>query len=405
MIRTTDLEWLTDGTVTSPLGFQAGAVAAGLKKSGGLDLCLIASDTPCAAAGVFTTNRVQAAPVRLDRERLQKARAQAIVVNSGNANACTGPQGDEDAREMARLAAARLGLAEDLVLVASTGVIGVPLPMDRIREGIARITVGPDGGALAAQAIMTTDTRPKAGAVRLEIAGRPVTIGGIAKGAGMIHPHMATMLAFLTTDAAVDPAWLNTALRQAVDQSFNQISVDGDTSTNDTVLILANGQAGAPLLHSASPEAPAFQAALEALCGELAKMIARDGEGATKLIEAVVEGAASLADARRAARAIVSSNLIKAMVYGNDPNWGRILCAVGYSGAAVDERRAEVWIGDVLLFQDGRPVPADREAARAALQGPEVHLRVHLHLGPARATAWGCDLTEGYVEINAKYTT
>lgn len=393
------------GGVTSAKGFRAGAVASGIKKTGALDLALVASDRLAVAAGVFTRNRVRAAPVVVSEEHLARGIARGIIVNSGNANCCTGEQGLADAREMARLAAARLEVSPDEILVASTGVIGVHLPMDRLRSGIPRIELSPAGGPDAAKGIMTTDTFPKERAVTLEVDGRTVTVGGMAKGSGMIHPNMATMLAFVTTDAAVDPTFLRSALREACDSSFNMISVDGDTSTNDSFVVLANGAAGNPTILAGTPGATAFQEALTAVSIELAKAIARDGEGATKLIEVLVEGAATPADARVAARAVVSSSLFKAAVYGADPNWGRILCALGYSGAEVDPATADIAIGDVWLMRNGEIQSFDRQAAVAQMSGPTVFVRAHLHLGTATARAWGCDLTEKYVDINGRYTT
>jgi len=402
-----DLERLPEGSVTSPLGFRAGAVYAGLKTPGPdkLDLAVLVADQPCAAHGLFTTNRVVAAPVLVSRERLASGRAQGVVVNAGNANACTGPSGLAHAREMADRTARRFGLDPEAVLVASTGVIGVPFPIDKVRAGLDRLELAADGGAAMARAIMTTDTRPKMAAVRLEVMGRTVTIGGVAKGAGMIHPSMATMLAFLTTDAHLDPGFLRGALTAVVDRTFNMVTVDGDTSTNDTVLLLANGAADHPPLTSAHPDAARFQAALEAVASSLARMIAADGEGATRLIEVQVRGARTEADARRAARAVAASSLVKAAVYGGDPNWGRILCAVGYSGAEIDPGAVDVALGDVVVARAGRAADFDPGAASAALRGGEVVIRVDLHLGEASAVAWGCDLTEEYVVVNSKYTT
>jgi len=400
------MDVLAGGGVTSAKGYQAGSVAAGIKKTAALDLCIVASDRPAAAAGVFTTNKVRAAPVDLSEQRLQRGRrARAFIVNAGNANACTGQRGWSDAAEMARLAADKVGVAPEEVLVASTGVIGVHLPMDRIRAGVARIELSPDGGAAAAQAIMTTDLRSKECAVRIQIDGATITLGGMSKGSGMIHPNMATMLAFVTTDAAIEAAFLQAALKAATDRSFNMISVDGDTSTNDTLVIMANGAAGNRPIAAGTPEASLFQAALDEVTIQLAKAVARDGEGATKLIEVKVNGALSDRDARLAARAVASSSLLKAAVYGADPNWGRILCALGYSGASVDSNRTDIAIGDVWLMHDGKILSFDRETAVAQMAGPDVVIRADLHLGSASAVAWGCDLTEQYVEINGKYTT
>jgi glutamate N-acetyltransferase / amino-acid N-acetyltransferase len=393
------------GGVTSARGFRAGAVAAGIKKSGAPDLSILWSDRDAAVAGVFTTNKVRAAPVWLSEERVRLGRARGVVVNAGNANACTGDGGMRDAREMTELVARKMGAASDDVLVASTGVIGVRLPMDKVRAGLERIELSSSAGADAARAIMTTDTRPKERAVTIEIGGRTVTVGGMAKGSGMIHPNMATMLAFIATDAAVEPDVLATSLRQATDVSFNMISVDGDTSTNDTLIVLANGAAGNPPIAAGSAEARLFQEALDDVATDLAKAVARDGEGATKLLEVTVEGARTVEDARKAARAVVASSLFKAAVYGADPNWGRILCALGYSGAEVDPNRADIRIGDVWLMRSGEIEAFDRDRAAAQLAGPDVFVAADLHLGSASARAWGCDLTEQYVEINGKYTT
>ena len=399
------MEVLAGGGVTAALGFRAGAVAAGIKKSGDLDLSIVWSDRPTQVAGVFTQNKVRAAPVTLSEQRVKRQHARGVVVNAGNANACTADEGMSNARAMADLTAAKLGVDPDEVLVASTGVIGVQLPMEKIRAGIAAIDLSADGGASAARAIMTTDLRPKERAVCLQIDRRTVTVGGMAKGSGMIHPNMATMLAFITTDAAVEPSFLQTALREATNVSFNMISVDGDTSTNDTLLVFANGAAENEPIRAGTSAAEAFQEALNDVAIDLAKAIARDGEGATKLIEVHVEGAESAEDARKAARAVASSSLLKAAVYGADPNWGRILCALGYSGANVDAERADIRIGDVYLMKGGEIQSFDRGAAVAQMAGPDVFVGANLHLGEAAARAWGCDLTEGYVEINGRYTT
>lgn len=399
------MDVVASGGITSAKGYRAGSVASGIKKTGALDLTLVVSERPAAAAGVFTRNKVRAAPVVLTEQTLSRQSARGIVVNSGNANCCTGDQGLTDAQEMARLAAQKIGGAPEEMIVASTGVIGVHLPMDRIRSGIPRIELSAAGGADAARGIMTTDTFPKERAVTLQIDGTTITIGGMSKGSGMIHPNMATMLAFVTTDAAVDPALLRSAVRGASDVSFNMISVDGDTSTNDTFVVLANGAAGNPTILPNTPAAALFQDALNLVAIDLAKAIARDGEGATKLIDVLVEGAATTADARIAARGVVSSSLFKAAVYGADPNWGRILCALGYSGAAVDPDRTDIFIGDVVLMRDGKIQPFDRQAAVEQMAGPDVFVRANLRLGAASARAWGCDLTEKYVDINGRYTT
>ncbi len=361
----------------------------------------------CFGINLFTLNRVQAAPIAVNRRHLAATggRARAVVINSGNANACTGDRGERDAEETARLVGERFGCAPAEVLVASTGVIGVPLPMEKVRAGVRQVALSREGGHEAALGIMTTDLRPKEIALATELAGTPIAVGGMAKGSGMIHPNMGTMLAFLTTDAAVEPAFLAQALRRSVDRSFNMVTVDGDTSTNDTVIVLANGLAGNAPLAAESPAAAEFQEALDRVAMHLAKEIARDGEGASRLIEVRVRGACDQLQARQAARAVAASNLVKAAVYGADPNWGRILCAVGYSGAEVDERVADVAVGEVPLMRRGEILKFDRQAASAALRGAEVFISVDLRLGDGEAVAWGCDLTEQYVKINAEYTT
>jgi glutamate N-acetyltransferase / amino-acid N-acetyltransferase len=310
-----------------------------------------------------------------------------------------------DVEEMAAIAAQTLGIAPELVLAAETGIIGVPLPMDKIRAALPRVQVRPDGGHEAAQAIMTTDTRPKECAVALQVGGREVRIGAMTKGVGMIYPNMATMLAFVGTDAALEPDFARTALKKAVDVSFNMITVDGDTSTNDSCFLLANGMSGAPALSAGSPDAARFQAALDAVCVDLARKMAGDGEGAQKLLQVDVTGAASAADARKAARAVVGSSLFKAALHGSDPNWGRIFAAVGYSGAQVDPLRAALWIGRVQIAEKGIATGASKDEARAEMLGSEVCVRVDLGLGSGEATAWGCDLTEGYVVENSAYST
>jgi glutamate N-acetyltransferase/amino-acid N-acetyltransferase len=396
-------------TITSPRGFLAGGAYAGIKSHGPdtKDLGLLVSTTPCTAAALFTTNKVCAAPVVVSRLALAAGPVQAIIANSGCANACTGDQGLADAREMAALAAAKLHLSSESVLVASTGKIGTHVPMDKIRAGLQDLMVTPYGGTDFATAIMTTDRHRKEAAMTVTDpdSGQSYTIAGCAKGAGMIHPNMATMLAFLTTDAAVDQPLLDAALRHAADLSFHMISIDGDTSTNDTLAILANGQSHAPAIKAGEHRAHHFQSALDFVCIALARAIAADGEEATRLISVHVRGAASTADARRAARAVAASNLTKCAVHGGDPNWGRILCAVGYSGADLAQENLECLIGDVRVVQRGTPLNFDAQAARAALTGSEVNITVDLHMGQGEATAWGCDMTEGYVRFNSEYTT
>jgi glutamate N-acetyltransferase / amino-acid N-acetyltransferase len=399
----TESDYVPSGGVTSPGGFLAGAVSAGVKYSPGkrLDFGILYSPKICNAAGVFTTNKVKAAPVLLSRERLAKGKAAAIVMNSGYANACTGRQGMADALEMAELAAKHIGVKKESVLVASTGVIGTMLPMERIRTAIPKIELTLEGGHDLARAIMTTDRVPKEVAVKAD----GFTIGGILKGAGMIHPDMATLLCFLTTDAAVETAFLRQALKKAVTVSFNMISVDGDNSTNDTVVIMANGAAGGKSITKGSRKAKIFQQTLNKVCIYLAREAARDGEGATKLIEAKVSGALNIKDAQRAARTIVSSSLVKTAVYGSDPNWGRVLAAAGRSGAALEESKTELYIGDTRVVKDGAPTAFDIKSVVKHMKDKEVNITLNLHIGKAEATAWGCDLTEEYIKTNAEYTT
>jgi len=399
----TKFKAITSGTVTSPQGFLAGAVKASIKSQEKLDLAILCSEKPSVAAGVFTANAIKAAPVILSQKHLKNRSAQAIVVNSGCANACTGDSGMADAVEMARSVAEKVGLSPEDVLVASTGVIGVPLPMDRVRAGIRKVALTKEGGHELARAMMTTDNFPKEMAIFVESKLGRFTIGGVAKGAGMIHPDMATMLCFLTTDAAVDARFLKLALQKAVNVSFNMITIDGDTSPSDTVVILANGLAGTETINSRNGEL--FQKALDEVCLHLAKCVARDGEGATKLIEVAVEGAVNEAQARLAARTIASSPLFKAAVHGNDPNWGRIVAALGRSGAKVNESKLDVYLNDVCVMKQGSPVPFGKQELSTSLSGKEVSVRLYLNLGEGKATAWGCDLSEEYVTINSAYTS
>ncbi|MBM3149389.1 MAG: bifunctional glutamate N-acetyltransferase/amino-acid acetyltransferase ArgJ [Chloroflexi bacterium] len=391
------------GTVTSVQGFVAGAFEAGIKKQNVLDLAILYSKTPCTAAAVYTTNFIKSAPVLINQQHLRDRKAQAIVVNSGCANACTAERGMADAEEMARSAAKKLGIAPLDVLIASTGVIGIPLPMDKINKGIDKVALTEDGGHELARAMMTTDTFAKEIAIQVEAEPKGFTIGGVAKGAGMIHPNMATMLCFLATDAVVDAKFLQSALRKAVDSSFNMISVDGDTSPSDMVAILANGLARNQPLNKKNGEF--FQKALDEVCLYLAKSIARDGEGATKLIEVVVEGATSKTEARLAARIIASSPLVKTAIHGNDPNWGRVVSALGRSGAKVIEAKLDAYLNHICVMKQGHPLSFDKQQASASLNSKEVLLRVNLNLGQGKAIAWGCDLSAEYVNINSAYTT
>lgn len=392
------------GGVTAPKGYVANGVHCGIKRKRP-DLALIVSETEAAAAAVFTTNLVQAAPLHVSREHVAAGPLRAVVVNSGNANACTGEQGEADARRMAALAARAVGARTEQVAVASTGIIGQRLPMDKVEAGIDAVVagLGPDKGTDAALAIMTTDTFAKEAAVELEIGGRTVRIGGMAKGSGMIHPNMATMLGFITTDAAVEPQVLQSLLSRSVERTYNRITVDGDTSTNDMVVLLANGMAGNDPIRADDPELERFASALHYVNEQLAKAIARDGEGATKLVEIRVHGAVTEADAVRVAKSVAGSNLVKTAVYGNDANWGRILAAVGYAGVDLDPQRVDIAIGDVQVARSGAGIKFDEEKASAALRESEVVITVHLNGGGAHATAWTCDLTEKYIEINASY--
>ena len=395
---------IRSGSITSASGFLAGAVHAGINGKDELDLAILWSEVTCRAAGVFTTNQIKSAPVVLCQRHISKGRAQAIVANAGCANACVGERGLTDAAEMAKLTAEKLDIPVERVLVASTGVIGVPLPMDRISAAIPRVKLTRKGGHDLCRAIMTTDTRPKEIAVRVDSKEGKFTIGGVAKGAGMIHPNMATILCFIATDAAVSADFLRPALHAAVDGSFNMISIDGDTSPSDCTFLLANGLAGNEPVDFSNGEA--FQEALNAVCTHFAKSIARDGEGATKLIEVRVEGAEDEVWARQAARAVASSSLVKAAIHGNDPNWGRFVAALGRSGARVREERLDVYLNDICVMKQGRPASFGRAEMISALRNSDnVFIRLCLNLGDGKATAWGCDLSEEYVTINSAYTT
>lgn len=398
--------------LTRVAGFRAVGVTCGIKKSGNPDLALVLGNTDCAAAAMFTQNAFKAAPVLYDIDLLARSRTlRGVVINAGNANAVTGQQGLRDAEQMARLAEQECGLPADSVAVMSTGVIGEKLPMKSVAHGIALAaqTIDTRAGArgeFAVQAIMTTDTIPKEAFVEISIGGQLVRLAGMAKGSGMIHPDLATMLAMLVTDAVIDPPVLDTALRQAVTLSFNRVTVDGDTSTNDTVLLLASGQAGNPAIELESPEFETFVSALTELCVSLAKMIARDGEGATKLIEVTVTGAVSEAEAGQVATTIANSPLVKTAIFGGDPNWGRLLMATGRSGATIDPNTVSVWLGDFHLLAAGEPLPFEAaEASRWLVESDTVPVRIDLAVGQATATMWTCDLSYKYVEINAEYHT
>ena len=402
-----EIEFVSSGSVTSPRGFRAGATYAGIKKEAkdALDLGILFSEVPSVTAALFTTNRIKAAPILWCQQQVKSGRATAVVANSGCANACTGEQGLADVREIAELVAKGMGVSSQDILVASTGVIGQPLPMTLVRAGVEQIVLSADGGHELARAIMTTDTVPKETAVTVKVGESQFTIGGVTKGSGMIHPNMATMLCFLTTDAAVDIDFLKLALKRAVDISFNLVSIDSDTSTNDIVLIMANGLAGNEPISPDNQMTDAFQQALDRVCICLAKCMVRDGEGASRLIEVIVNGVPSVTEARLAARTVVSSPLVKTAVHGSDPNWGRILAAVGRSGVEVIESKIDLYIGQVCLVKAGKPLPFDRQDLVQILSGSEVSVSLNLNLGNETATAWGCDLSEEYVTINSQYTS
>jgi len=395
----------TDGNITTPLGFKAIGIHSGVKNKR-KDLGLIVSDKPAAAAAVYTLNAIQAAPLRLTKESVAKnGLIQAVIANSGNANACTGPQGEEDALSMQRSVASLLGVQEDLVAVASTGVIGVPMPMDIITPGIDKLVpaAGKDAAKAFSEAILTTDTFAKTTCYEATIGDKKITLAGISKGSGMINPNMATMLGFITTDAAIEPEFLQLALSSAVDKTFNCITVDGDTSTNDMVLVMANGLAGNEGLTPEHKDWPVFIKLIGLVCEDLAKLIARDGEGATKLIEVDVKGAASDKEAVQVAKSVVGSSLVKTAVYGTDANWGRIIAAIGYSGASVNPDTIDTAIGPFQMLKDSQPLVFSEEEAKAYLENDSILITIDLKNGEGSGKAWGCDLTYDYVRINASY--
>ncbi len=412
-----------EGGVTAAKDFYANGLYCGIKyamKNGAVDegsrdgkkrdVAVIFSTRPCAAAAVYTKNKVKAAPVLVTKQHLAKGKARAVIVNSGNANACNA-DGMDTAKEMCALAAAELGVKPEELIVASTGVIGVPLPLDPIRAGIGELCAGlsAEGGSYAAEAIMTTDTFKKESAVHFVVGGTTCTLGGMAKGSGMIHPNMATNLNFLSTDCAISPALLQQALSSCTEASFNMVSVDGDTSTNDMACILANGAAGNPAITAEGADYDAFCTALLTVTTTLAKMLAKDGEGATKLIECAVSGAPTLKAARAAAKSVIGSSLFKAAMFGKDANWGRILCALGYADAEFAVDRAEVTLasraGGIKVCENGSGVAFSEEEALRVLSEDEVQILIDLHDGDGLATAWGCDLTYDYVKINGDYRT
>ncbi|MCX7859384.1 MAG: bifunctional glutamate N-acetyltransferase/amino-acid acetyltransferase ArgJ [Chloroflexus sp.] len=404
------ISFLADGHVASPRGWRAAVAACGIKYANRDDLALVVSDRPATAAAVFTTNAVKAAPVLYDMALMaQGGDLRAVVINAGNANACTGVDGDAAAAVMARAVEQALDLPPNSAFVMSTGTIGVPMPVEKITRGIAEAAtrLSPDHGLAAARAIMTTDTRPKHCAVTVTLPdGSVITIGGMAKGAGMIHPNMATMLAVVTSDAAVPRAVLDAAMRQALEVSFNSISIDGDTSTNDTLLVMANGASGAPpITDLAAPAGAAFLAGLTAVCQHLAHAIVRDGEGATRFVTITVRGAVNDAEAKQAAMTIARSPLVKTALFGADPNWGRVLCAIGYSGATVDPNRVVLHFGGMRVLEGGLPLPFDEKAAHKLLDVPEITIDADLGLGDGQATVWTCDFSYDYVRINAEYRT
>ena len=402
-----------EGGVTAAQGFEASSAAAGIKYKGRTDMALVFSEAPCVCAGTFTTNVVKAAPVIWDRNMVYSgADAHAVIVNSGIANACTGQEGMEYCKQTAEEAAQCLGISADSVLVGSTGVIGFQLPIDRIKAGVRMLAqakkAGIQAGTEAAKAIMTTDTVHKEAAYEFEVGGKKAVIGGMAKGSGMIHPNMCTMLGYVTTDAAIEKALLQKALGEIVQETFNMISVDGDTSTNDTLLVLSNGLAGnAVIKDENSEDYKVFYEALWTVCRELAMKMAGDGEGCTKLIETRVIHADTLANARTLAKSVITSSLTKAAVYGRDANWGRILCALGYSGASFDPDHCDLYFGEgekqLLIFTNGSAADYSEEEATELLSGEKVIITADMHMGEAEATAWGCDLTYDYVKINADY--
>ncbi len=401
-----------EGGVTAAKGFQAAGCATGIKKDGIMDMAMIFSEKPCHAAGTFTTNVVKAAPVKWDQEIVyHQDGAQVVVCNSGIANACTGEEGMGYCKETAEAAARMLKVPETAVLVASTGVIGKQLPMERIKGGIAKLALmledTSEAAALAARAIMTTDTHPKETAVSLELDGKTVTIGGMCKGSGMIHPNMCTMLSFVTTDVNISKELLQEALSEVVQDTYNMVSVDGDTSTNDTVLLLANGMAGNPEITEKNEAYEAFKAALFEVNKTQAMNIAGDGEGATALFEAKVVGAESKEQAVTLSKSIITSNLTKAAIFGHDANWGRILCAMGYSGASFDPEKVDLYFeseaGKLQIIRDGVATDYSEEEATKILSEKKVTAVADIHMGTAEATAWGCDLTYDYVKINADY--
>ena len=402
---------MIEGGVTAAQGFVAGGIHCGVRKNKSKpDLAMIYSQTPCAAAAVYTQNLVKGAPILVTRKNIANGYARAVICNSGNANTCNA-DGEEKAQAMCDLTAQALGIDPQDVVVASTGVIGQVLPIEPIAAGIPELvkSLNAEGSSAAATAIMTTDTIPKEAAAEVETGGKTVRLGGISKGSGMIHPNMATMLCFVTTDCAISPEMLQRAIHQVTETTFNMISIDGDTSTNDTFAILANGAAGNQEITAPGPDYDAFVEALEAVCRKLSKLMAGDGEGATKLLICQTEGAATLDAARTVAKSVICSTLFKAAMFGADANWGRVLCAIGYSGAAVDVNKIDVSFrsakGRVDVCKNGAGIPFSEEEASLVLGEREIEILIHLHMGRERAEAYGCDLTYDYVKINGDYRT
>lgn len=406
-IKKQQINEVKNGGISTPKGFYATGTHAGLRHTK-KDLGMIYSDVPANCAAVYTLNQFQAAPLIVTKESLQaEGKLQAVVVNSANANACTGEQGMKDALQMRALTAKKLFIEEHYVGVASTGVIGEFLPMDKIKQGIAQIEVGQtkEHAKDFQTAILTTDTVMKTCCFTIEIDGRKITMGGAAKGSGMIHPNMATMLAFLTTDAAISTTDLQQALNEVTNVTFNQITVDGDTSTNDMVIVMANGEANNQILTNKHPQWNVFKQLLKKSCESLAKQIAKDGEGATKLIDVQVDGAVTDNEARIVAKQIVGSNLVKTAMYGADANWGRIIGAIGQSAASVNEKTVDITIGSIPILRSSEPQPFSNEEANTYLKNNVVHIYVNLNNGIGKGQAWGCDLSYDYVKINASYRT
>ena len=403
---------VTEGGVTAARGFQAAGIAAGIKKGGTKDMAMVYSEKPCVCAGTFTTNVVKAAPVKWDQKIVEESDyVQAVVCNSGIANACTGQEGYSYCQETAKAAGKALGISAEEVLVASTGVIGQQLPMAVLKEGVKKLApmlLGTkEAGTLAAEAIMTTDTVKKEVAVEIELSGKKVTIGGMCKGSGMIHPNMCTMLSFVTTDVDIDKNLLKEALRESVQDSYNMISVDGDTSTNDTVLVLANAMAGNPKITEKNQDYEIFKKGLDYVNKTLAQKIAGDGEGATALFEVKITGAQTKEQAVTLSKSVITSNLTKAAIFGHDANWGRILCAMGYSGAQFDPEKVDLVFesraGRIQIMKDGIGTDYSEEEATKILSEDKVTVIADIKMGEETATAWGCDLTYDYVKINADY--